>query len=309
MDHIQMSNACQILPILDPIAASFKGILLDAYGVFWGGNDVGLLPGSRDGMERLVLSGKVVGILSNTTQLADQEKKKFRLHGLFEEKHYHFVITSGEIGRSIFLNQKLPFKTPRNTFWTLGGMHLRHSSHEAIFQGTLYKETPHIKEADFAYISIPQIDGKDQVDPELFRKEVEEVKRRNLPMVCPNPDRFAHEGKPPRAVVRQGSIAKMYEEMKGEVFYIGKPYQEAYAMAMEHFIKQKISRAEEILMVGDTPETDIRGARNFGIRSALLTETGITADRIAAHGLQKVVDALPLLDHPDFFIGRLAHGI
>ena len=41
----------------------FKGVLLDAYGVFWGGNDIGVLPGAKEVMEKLVSDGKIVGIL------------------------------------------------------------------------------------------------------------------------------------------------------------------------------------------------------------------------------------------------------
>lgn len=55
---------------LHSISHSYPAILLDAYGVFWGGNEVGLLPGSKEAMRSLVIQGKIVGILSNTTQLA-----------------------------------------------------------------------------------------------------------------------------------------------------------------------------------------------------------------------------------------------
>ncbi len=247
---------------------------------FSGGNSFGLLPGSKEIMEKLVSTGKVVGILSNTTQLAAKEINKLKLHGLIQGKHFHFLITSGEVARHIFLNEKLPFVTSRNKFLLFGGVLPKFSSHEAIFQDTLYSETSDIDEADFIYISIPHINGEDQENPELFREEINKLRLKNLPMICPNPDHFAHEGKPPRAVVRQGSIAVMYEKMGGQVFYIGKPHNKAYNIAMNHFEHYNITKPQEILIVGDTPETDIRGARSFGMSSALVTQTGIMADRI-----------------------------
>ena len=300
-----MAAPLVVLPSLIDISDRFNGILLDAYGVFWGGNDVGLLPGSKEVMEKLVSCGTIVGILSNSTQLASKEIQKLHRHGLIQEQHFHFLVTSGEVTRSIFLDRQLPFETPNNTFWLFGGIHPKYSSPQAIFQDSVYNETSNIDKADFIYISIPHIGGEDQTDPELFRQELSDLKAKNLPMVCANPDQFAHEGNPPRAVVRQGSIALMYEEMGGEVFYIGKPSNNAYTVAMKHFSKYKIDKPETILMVGDTPETDIRGARLFDMPSALVTETGNMADRISRYGLAEALEAIPADDKPDYYIGRL----
>lgn len=299
-----MTANVDILPCIAHISDNFQGILLDAYGVFWGGNDVGLMPGSKASMAKLVSEGKIVGILSNSTQLAAKEVNKLHLHGLCQGKHFHFLITSGEIARYTFLHEKQPFETPRKKFWLFGGPHPRFSPHEDIFQGTCYTETPEIDDADFAYISIPHIDGEDQVNPELFRSEVEKLKLKNLPAVCPNPDQFAHEGKPPQPVVRQGSIAKMYEEMGGQVFYIGKPHNKAFATAMNHFKMHHLANPSKILMVGDTPGTDIQGANRFGMPSALVL-TGIMADRISKHGIQAALKRIPDQDTPTYLLQRL----
>lgn len=303
-----MTMSLKRYPSLEPIAKGYSGILLDAYGVFWGGNDFGVFPGAISSMEKLVSDGKIVGILSNATQLAEREREKLQRHGISQGKHYHFLITSGEVARSIFQNEILPFETPRKQFWLFGGVHPKFSSHEAIFKDSIYREAFTLDEADFIYISVPHIDGEDQIDPELFREEVAKIRSFNLPMVCPNPDLFAHEGKERRAVVRQGSIAKLYEEMGGHVYYIGKPHSKAYSIALEQFLKFNISDPKSILMVGDTPETDIRGASQTGMDSALILETGIMADRIARQGLEKAISALPSQDIPNFLIGTFAHG-
>jgi HAD superfamily hydrolase (TIGR01459 family) len=294
----------KISPGITTISTSFKGILLDAYVVFWGGNDIGLFPGANKTMEKLVSNKKIVGILSNSTQLVSNEVHKLAEHGIIQYIHFHFLVTSGEVAKHIFMHEKLPFETPNRKYWLFRGSHPKYASYKAIFQDTLYIETPDIKEADFIYISVPHIDGEDQVDPELFREEIEKLIMTNLPMICPNPDQFAHEGKPSRAVVRQGSIARMYEESGGKVFYIGKPNTKAYEMAMEHFKKYASFDPEEILMVGDTPETDIRGARLFGMPSALITQTGMMADRIAHIGLEDALKKLPYQDSPNYFIER-----
>lgn len=287
---------------IDQLASSFPALLLDAYGVFWGGNDVGLFPEAKATMERLVKSGKVVGILSNSTQSAQLEIDKLHKYGIQQNRHFHFFMTSGEVAKKLIQCHALPFPTPRKTFWLLGLPSLKYATHNYVFEGSNYREVDDIALADFIYLSTPQLQGLDQTDPELFRTSVIALSDRGLPMICPNPDRFAHEGNPPRAVVRQGSLAALYEETGGEVFYIGKPSRAAYEAAMQCFVDLRVVNRRDIVMIGDTPETDIRGARAFGMATALILETGIMADRIKKDGFDKALDKLPRTDQPDFLV-------
>jgi HAD superfamily hydrolase (TIGR01459 family) len=302
VESVESCLNTKIFPDLESISQSFDGILLDAYGVFWGGNSIGILPGCKEVMERLVAEGKIIGILSNSTQLAKNEIEKLKSHGLLEGKHFHFFITSGEVTKNIFSSNNLPFPTPNKKFYLFGKPHPKFSSHQAIFLDTGFQETTNLQEADFIYISIPHIDGSDQTDPLVFKEFVEFFKEVKIPMVCANPDRFAHEGNPPKAMVRQGTIAIMHEEQGGQVFYIGKPSNRMFLAAMQSFLSHGIADPKKILMVGDTPETDIRGARNFGMPSTLILKTGIMADRIGHYGLENAMKLLSEQDVPVFFI-------
>lgn len=304
-----MPHKFPTFPNLITLADKFKGVLLDAYGVFWNSNDCGLFPGALTAMDQLVKGGKIVGILSNSTQIAAKEIHKLHGHGLIQNKHFHFFITSGEVARSIFLSKTLPFATPNNAFWLFGTSNTKFSSYQAVFANTKYSQTLDVSKADFIYLSVPHINGEDQTDPELFREAVKKNMHHKLPMICTNPDLFAHEGNPPKPVVRQGTIAKFYEEMGGTVFYIGKPYGKAYSLSMQEFLRYGLVDPASILMVGDTPETDIRGARNIGMPSALITHTGIMADRISLMGLEIALDSLPNHDIPNFLLERFADGI
>lgn len=295
-----MQTELKTYPNVNQVVSSFSGVLLDAYGVFWAGNASGLIPGALQAMERLVASGKIVGILSNATQLAGKEIEKYGRAGILQGVHYHFLITSGEISRTLLLKRALPFPTPKKAFYHLGNVNSAMSSHH-LFEETVYTEARSIDQADFLLTAIPRIDEEDVQDPELFRQEVASVIERKLPLLCPNPDLFAHEGSPPRAVVRQGTIARLYREMGGEVYFIGKPHEMAYQFALMKFKELGVLHPEELLMVGDTPETDIRGAKQSGMSSALVTQTGIAADRLREKG----IDAVCFEDRPDFFIERL----
>ncbi len=285
-----------ILDIADP----YQGILLDAYGVFWGGNAVGLLPGAKEAMQELVSRGKIVGVLSNATQLPFAEITKVAKKGLFLDSHFHFYVTSGEIAKTIFLRGELPFPTPKKKYFLFSEIHPKYSSPYPLFEGSAFEETKDLRQADFIYLPTPHFQGEDQTDPELFREPIKKVIPFNLPMVCANPDRFAREENPGvvRPVVRQGSVALLYQQLGGEVFYIGKPSVLSFSTAMKEFHKHGVTDPAKILMVGDTPETDIAGARNFGIASALITETGIMQDRSRA-------DLHPH-ESPTYFIKRLA---
>jgi HAD superfamily hydrolase (TIGR01459 family) len=282
---------------------SFPALLLDAYGVFWGGNGVGPLPGSIELMRQLVAQGKIIGILSNTTQLSLKEKEKFSKHQILENQHYHFIVTSGELARTIFLNNHLPFATPQKKYLLFCETDSKYPLPYDLFGGSPFRETKSPDEADFIYINVPLMRGEDQIDPSVFVKQIQELKKSGLPMVCANPDHFAHEGKPARLVVRQGSIAAIYEEMGGNVFYIGKPHLHAYQEAMRHFEFHNILERKKVLMIGDTPETDIRGAKNFGFFSALVTETGIMGER------QTPSCKLSPEETPNYFMKRFSHDI
>ena len=290
---------------LESLPAIFKGILLDAYGVYWGGNGVGLLPGSKDAMARLVEQGKIVGILTNITQIANHEIEKLKNNGLLQGVHYHFVITSGEVSRKIFLRDDLPFPTPNKKFFLFGTVHPKFVSHQFLFEGTTFQETMHLHEADFIYISVPHIQGIDQTESYHFNENLKEIIYANLPMLCTNPDHFAQEGNPPKAVVRQGLIANLYEKLGGCVYYIGKPSKGMFQAAMQNFLNFGIVNPAEIVMVGDTPETDIRGANNFGMSSALVVKTGMMAERIVRSGWEESVERLAVQDYPNYFIGSL----
>lgn len=290
---------------LHAIVEPFAAVLLDAYGVFWAGNQLGPFPGAKEAMKALVDLGKIVGILSNSTASERAETEKLRKQGLLENEHFHFLITSGTVTRQLLLNDQLNFPTKNKKFALFGEPHPKYSSHLSLFQGTLFQETASLAEADFVYISIPHLEGEDQTDVQCFLEPLLAIKSYDLPLLCANPDRFAHEGNPPRAVVRQGSIAALYESIGGSVFFVGKPYPLIYQAALSSLASFGLSDLQTILMVGDTPETDIKGANGCGIASSLVTKTGIMADRLAHQSLEEWLVQAPQECIPHFFIERI----
>lgn len=60
---------------------------------------------------------------------------------------------------------------------------------------------------------------------------------------------------------------------------------------------------ERIVMIGDSPETDLRGAHEVGIDAVLVTKTGITAPLLEKEGTT-LIHQLPPSDQPKFLLER-----
>jgi len=123
-------------------------------------------------------------------------------------------------------------------------------------------------------------------------------------VLCVNPDCFAPEGAPPRPVVRQGTIAQLFGEQGADVYLMGKPSALIYQTALRR-LPATLAR-ERILMIGDNPETDIRGAHNAGLSAALVIRTGILANLLQSEGCVSVLSRLPSNDQPDLLLERLS---
>jgi ribonucleotide monophosphatase NagD (HAD superfamily) len=101
----------------------------------------------------------------------------------------------------------------------------------------------------------------------LFNKDLKQIIASGKPIYCPNPDQLALEG----SILRypSGYFAHKIIEQGGSVIYLGKPSRIMYDFITQthpdiHFTH------DTTLMIGDTLETDICGAINFGIDSMLL---------------------------------------
>ena len=81
-------------------------------------------------------------------------------------------------------------------------------------------------------------------------------------LICTNPDLIVHKGSVEELCA--GSVAKVFEDLGGEVIYFGKPHKEVYNMCF--------SSNEKVLAIGDNLRTDIKGANNLKIDCIFITE-------------------------------------
>ncbi len=111
--------------------------------------------------------------------------------------------------------------------------------------------------------------------PDDYADLLSRMKGLNLPMICANPDKMVRKGN--RLLYCAGSLAEKYSAMGGPVLMAGKPYEPIYTLALQlaGSIAGRIIEKSKVLAIGDGPETDIKGAADFGI-SVVLIADGVT---------------------------------
>lgn len=129
---------------------------------------------------------------------------------------------------------------------------------------------------------------RDQVNdlPGDYSAELKQGVDRGLPMICANPDKQVRVGG--KLYWCAGALAGIYEDLGGTVVYPGKPHAAIYRLAVER-LRGGGSEPSRILCIGDSPATDVRGARLQGFDS-LYVGTGLKE-----HGVdfeQEVTDLL-----------------
>lgn len=111
--------------------------------------------------------------------------------------------------------------------------------------------------------------------PEQYLPVLEDIKKRNLPFICANPDLVVERGE--RLIPCAGAIASLYEKMGGQTLVSGKPHRPIYEAALAAATELRGAVAmNRILAIGDGMPTDVKGAQDFGL-DLLYVSDGIHA--------------------------------
>ncbi len=127
----------------------------------------------------------------------------------------------------------------------------------SIFEG-LNVRFAGVEEAD--YVVCTGLFNDDVETAESYRDMLGVMRRRELFMLCANPDVVVDRGD--RLVYCAGAIADLYGSLGGEVLYAGKPYRPIYEMALAKAEKARGEKAplSRVLAIGDSVRTDLKGA-------------------------------------------------
>uniref|UniRef100_A0A7S4GEE6 Uncharacterized protein n=1 Tax=Eutreptiella gymnastica TaxID=73025 RepID=A0A7S4GEE6_9EUGL len=249
-------------PAFSQVAAHFKVIFMDSYGVVK--NHKGLVDGVQQTLRWIKSEGKAFRLLTNDASRS-QELQLKSLHQLgLHEIELHEIITSGMMAKQ-FLELKI-------------------SSGKVAYLGT-QNSAEYIAQTGLEYVPVSEVD-LDNVDDISafvflddegfdwntdFNKTVNLLRRKPMPVITANSDIFYPVAKHDVAIAT-GGLAKLVERMLNKRFIdYGKPDSQMFMYAYEGLMAEMgfVDR-KDILMVGDTLQTDILGGNKFGVKTMLV---------------------------------------
>ena len=259
-------------PSFYEIAKDFKVIMLDSYGVVK--NHKGLITGIQKTINWIKAEGKTFRLLTNdASRSQNQQKESLAALGL-PNIELHEIITSGMMAKH-FLKQKI--NTGKIAY--LG----TENSAEYILQSGL----EHISVSDVDLNCLDEISAFVFLDDEGFdwntdiSKTVNILRKKTMPVILANSDKFypvSHND----VAVATGGIAKLVESMLNRKFiHFGKPDSQMFMYAYER-LNGELGAIDkkDILMVGDTLETDILGGNKFGVKTMLVLSGNTREEKV-----------------------------
>jgi HAD superfamily hydrolase (TIGR01459 family) len=289
------SRSTEEIAGLRTIVDRFDDVLLDQWGALHEGGAV--FPAARDCVARLRAAGKRILVLSNSGKRAVDNERRLAALGL-PRAEYDLLLTSGEATWRGLRGRTDP------TFAQFGGtcLLITRGGDTGIVDGLDIGVTEDVTAADFLLLA--GLDD-DRSAPDSWRVLFATATQRRLPMLCANPDltMFGAGGLAPAP----GALAQLYESMGGRVVYVGKPHAPIFDAARAA-LKQKASH--RILVIGDSLDHDIRGGRDAGMLTLLISggiHVGELAPLAGSAGMLAAVRALAGCNErmPDWVIPHL----
>jgi HAD superfamily hydrolase (TIGR01459 family) len=234
--------------------------LCDIWGVVH--NGVRAFGRAVDALSRHRGNGGTVILVTNAPRPAAGVERQLAALGVPRASH-DAVVTSGDVTHELIAKHA-------------GGIvhHIGPERDLPVFEGTGVRRGA-LHEAE-AVVCTGLFDDEIET-PDDYWPQFDTMRARGLAMICANPDKIVRRGD--HLIYCSGALAERYAAMGGKVEMAGKPYAPIYDLALEMAAKirgRTIGR-ERALAIGDGPETDIKGAADYGIATVLIA--GGIADR------------------------------
>ncbi|XP_057957205.1 uncharacterized protein LOC131150491 isoform X2 [Malania oleifera] len=260
-----------------------KAWFLDQFGVLHDGKQP--YPGAIPTLEKLAANGAKMVIISNSSRRASTTMEKMKSLG-FDPSLFAGAITSGEL-----THQYLQWRDDA-WFKHLGKscIHMTWSDRGAIsLEGLGLQVVDKVEEAEFLLAHGTEaltrpFGNASPMKLEDLEKILGQCAAKRIPMVVANPDFVTVEARALR--IMPGTLAAKYEELGGEVKWMGKPDKIIYESAMA----VADVGAADCIAVGDSLHHDIKGANVAGIHSAFITG-GIHATELGLGCFGEVADS------------------
>jgi HAD superfamily hydrolase (TIGR01459 family) len=251
---------------LSDIAGEYDAILSDVWGVLH--NGIEAHPSAVDALRRYRQGGGRVVLITNAPRPSPPIMEMLdRLK--VPRDAYDAMVSSGDVTRAMiahYRGQTLHYVGPP-------------SENDGLFEGfDITLGSPEEAKA----VIVTDLDD-DSETPEDYTDRVSLWLRRQLPMICANPDRVVEHGS--QLIYCGGALADLYEARGGRIHMAGKPYRPIYDAALkaaEEAAGRSLDRSR-ILAIGDSVRTDAIGAANAGLDLLFVTGS-IHAEELDAFG-------------------------
>ena len=145
--------------------------------------------------------------------------------------------------------------------------------------------------AEASYVVCTGLVHLETQTPDDYAATLDEIARRQLEMVCANPDLTVHRGE--ARLWCAGALAAGLVARGGSVVHAGKPHAAIYERALSLLAPTPRAR---ILAIGDAFATDVAGGVRAGLDTLLVTR-GLHRERLHPAGAGLDPDALQALMH------------
>lgn len=262
------------------IIDKYKVILFDAYGVIKNYN--GIIPGIHKTFAYLEETGKEYYIVTN-----DASRSPLQLAEAFHKGGLTNIAPERIVSSGMLTKEYLDLQVKDGIAAYLG---TRDSAHYIESSGLHTLPVSDINDQNFN-----QVNALIFLDDEGFdwfkdlNKAVNLIRRRPIPVIVANTDR-AYPLTATDVSIAIGGIAAMCESVVGRQFIrFGKPDSQMFMFTYDLIRERMPIGKHEIVMVGDTLNTDILGGNKFGFDTVLvMTGNTLPKDvdtRILASGI------------------------
>lgn len=223
----------------------YDTFVIDLWGVIH--NGIKLNEKAIEVIDQLKKNQKKIVFLSNAPR-PSAKVIDFLLKMKMDKQYLSNVVTSGEAAMSAINKNKFG-----KTFFHIGP-----PRDFPIFEKVSENKINNIENCDF----ILGTGLFDEYKNDLIFYKNFLLKHTSKKFICTNPDLTVHKGD--KEEYCAGAIAKIFEELGGQVIYYGKPYKEIYQLCFRE--------NEKVLAIGDNLRTDIRGANNLHLDCLFISE-------------------------------------
>ena len=229
---------------LKSIINRYDLFFIDLWGVVH--NGIELYENSINVLDNLAAAKKDFVLLTNAPRPNETVINFLKKMGL--KKYFENVFTSGEAAHKYLISHL----GKKNFF------HIGPPRDFDLFKNIEKNNVLNIEDAD--YFLCTGLFEDQENDLNYYKKLLSNHTSKK--MICTNPDLIVDRGEEREYCA--GSVAKSFEEIKGEVIYFGKPHPPVYNLST-NIINKKV------LCIGDNLNTDIKGANIQNFDSLLIT--------------------------------------